>query len=318
MPVTDFGILADGTWGPRFAPDGTRTYAVRLFAKTDVEMTGPEVLASAGMPVKFGSHADVPEAYCVAISEAIQDVDDATYWTIDYDYSTRVPEFAQAATSASGGPTGGGESDPQHNDADPLDRRPVIKLRNKKFKRLVFTDLDGDAIVNAAGVPFEAHTLEVSRLVIDVTRNVPDWDYTLLNLCEDGVNESSFIGYAARRVWCMELTADIEWQQNQSYWKLHGQFVVGNDDDILTTDPARGGAADAWWYEWKLNAGYDALDETTGVLTPIFLPGGQRPARPVLLNLFGERLAASQLGNPIFLGFRVKRDAPLHALGLFN
>lgn len=316
MPVTDFGILADGTDGPHIGQDGTTTYKVRLFARTDVEMSGGAVLASPGMPIKFGQHADDQDAFCIGVSSK-QDEDDATYWILDYDYSTNIKELAQAAFSNSGGLTGGGEEDPQHNDADPLDRRPVVKIRSKRLKKLRFADLDGRAIQNLAGVPYEAYTDEVSRTVIDVTRNVAGFDMDMVPLCEDGVNEIAWLGKAKRQIWCASLSADFEREKRLTYVKLHAELVIAKESDILNDNPANGGLADGYWAEWKLNAGYEELDLVTGLLKDIKIRG-QRPARPVLLNLFGERLAVSQLGNPIFLGFRVKDDAPLHQLGLFD
>lgn len=316
MPVTDFGILADGTDGPDIAQDGSTTYRVRLFARTDAEMTGPQVLASPGMPIKFGQHADDPDAYCIGV-RCKQDIDDATYWILDYDYSTNPKELAQAAFSNNDGLTGGGEPDPQHNDADPLDRRPVVKIRSKRLKKMRFSDLDGRPIDNLAGVPFEAYMDEVSRTVVDVTRNVASFDWDMIPICEDGVNELAWLGKAKRQIWCASLSADYERDKGLAYVKLHAELVIAKPSDILNAVPANGGLADGYWAEWKLNAGYEELDASTGLLKPIQVRG-QRPARPVLLNLFGEQLAVSQLGNPIFLGFRVKDDAPLHTLGLFD
>lgn len=310
MPVTDFGILADGTSGPRIAPDGTRTYRVRLFAKTDVEMSGPDVLAAPGMPVKFGRHADDPQAVCIDV-DCEQDEDDATYWILDYGYSTKVEQFAQAGFTAAGGLTGSGESDPQHNDTDPIDRRPEIKLRTKMFKKLMFRDMDGLLIDNMAGEPYEMTIIEVPRLVIDITRNLPDFDPELIAETVGAVNVGPFWGYEERQVKCIELTADIAWNNDQSYWRVHGIFAVGNAGDLThgTTEPG------VYWYEWKLNAGYQYLD-SSGVLKPIFLPGGQRPTRPQLLTATGDRAPVG--AAPIFLGFRVCPDASFAALGLFD
>lgn len=313
MAVIEINDLARGTWGPRWGPEGRRTYRITKEVITDGDDPGPDVMGDSRLPQQFQTtHPNDPKAFCVG-ADPEQDEDDATYWRIAYDYSTNVPEFAQAAVSPSGGVSGGGTSDPSYDVDNPLNRPPKIRLRNKRFKRTRFVDLDGDPIENAAGVPFEAYQEEVSRLVIDITRNLPDFDYELLNRCEDGVNEAAFIGFPARKVWCMECTADPEYDKETFFWIVHAIFVVGNDDDILTTDPDRGGGPDAWWFEWRLNAGYDKL--VNGALVPI-RPHGQRPARPVLLDLFGDELQSSQ--DPIYLGFRVKRDAPLHALGLFD
>lgn len=315
MPVTEFNIMAEDTWGPRVDPSGTVNYRVTLEAFTDnPNDTGPQVVGAPGMPVKFGSHADDENAFCVSV-DAKQHEDDATYWILTYDYTTRPEQLAQVAIDNAGGLTGEGEEDPQHNDADPLDRRPKIKLRTRKIKRMRFADLDGRPIQNFAGVPFAAHMEEVTRLVIDVTRNVPNFDPAMVTNCTDGVNEVPWLGLAKRQIWCADLTADVDREKQITFFAVHCELVIGKPSDILNDVPANGGLVDGYWAEWKLNAGYDEIDMATGRLKAIKIDG-QRPAQPVLLNLFGGKLAAGQ--NPIFLGFRVKEDAPLHALGLFD
>lgn len=307
MAVTEFNILADGTWGPRISADGVRRYGVRLEAITDSEMTGPDVLAYPGMPRKFGAHAHDSQAFCVGV-ECQQNEDDANYWILDYEYTTNVAEFAQAAATAGGGLSGGGESSPEHNDADPLDRRPVIKLRTKMYKATFFRDYDDVLIANRAGDFYEGTNFEHPRLVIDVTRNIPDFDYTLMNECVGGVNVTDFIGYGPRQVKCEELTADAMWEQGTFYWKVHAQFIVAVGDDLPVD-----ATPEMAWYEWKVNAGYSQL--VNGTLRPIFI-GGQKPARPQLLNADGTLRTVGL--TPIYLGFRLLRDAPLNSLGLFD
>jgi len=307
MPVTDFNILANETWGPRISPDGTRTYRVTLEAITDSEMTGPDVVGAPGMPIKFGTHADDPIARCISV-EAEQDPDDANYWILTYDYSTRVEQFAQAAGDESGGLGGGGETSPEHNDTDPLDRRPKIKLRTKLFKKTIFSSLDGVLIANYAGDPYEGTVIEVPRLVIDITRNLADFDPTLIADTVGAVNVGEWFGYAIRQVKCEELTADTEWDQGVFYWRVHGVFVVANEADLVHSE-----TPGTYWYEWKLNAGYNQL--VSGVLRPILIQG-QRPSRPQLLTATGAQAAVG--ATPIYLGFRVLPDASFAALGLID
>ena len=311
MAVTDFNILANGTWGPRISPDGTRTYQVALEVITDSETSGPDVLAAPGMPVKYGTHADDPQAYCVSV-ECEQNEDDHNYWVLTYGYSTRVGQFAQAGFSAGGGLTGSGTGEsgapPEFDDDNPLAQPPVIKLRTKLFKKTVFRDLDELLIDNQAGDLYEGTVIEVPRLVIDITRNLASFDPELIAETVGSVNVGAFWGYEARQVKCEELTADVEWKNNATFWRVHGVFAVANAGDLIHSSEAG-----VYWYEWKVNAGYNYLSGTT--LIPILLRG-QRPARPQLLTATGGLAAIG--ATPIFLGFRVCPDASFGALGLFS
>ena len=261
----------------------------------------------------FKEHPDDPLAFCTEIDPE-QDEDDATYWVITYKYSTQVPAFAQGKPDGTNQTGSGGHPEVPQN---PLDRKPKVRIAGKMFKRLTWRDLDDIPIVNKAGQPYEGTMLEVPRAVIHVSRNIEGFDYDIVNRCKGGVNDNVFLDWEARRVKCEELTAEENFEQGQYFWKVQGEFIVANQDDLMGNAVTSG----YWWYEWKLNAGFEYLN-ASGALTP-FDVRGQKPSRPMLLSATGTRLNNTGLwvaggANPIYLGFRVLRDAPLNSLGLFD
>lgn len=312
MQLLENNIMRDGTWGPRCGDDGVRTYAVTRELVLDQEtLNGPAVLSLPGLPVQFVSrHPFDDVAICKSI-EAAHHEEASDCWIVTYGYSNKIRELEQG--SASGSP----KDQPKH-EANPLDRSPKISISTKLFKKTILKDLDGFTIKNTAGVPFAPYQIELPRKVIDVERNLPEFDDNLMNECVGGVNVVAFIGYAERRIKCENASVKYARENGVGYAAVRAQFIVGNDDDILDEETY----PDGWWYDWKLNCGFEYLDPNTGKLRPI-LVNGQRPAQPMLLTLGGALLNSTGRfvaggAAPIWLGFRVLRDAPLKAIGLFT
>lgn len=309
MPVTEVNMLAKGTWGPRVGPSWSREYQITYEAFTSsASDSGLTVISYTGLPSLFGPHPEDSGAFCTNIDPQ-QDEDDATYWIIVYRYSTRVPEFAQ------GTPEGGSQGNPTHPES-PLDRKPKVRVTGKMVKRLTFRDLAGNPIVNSAGIPYEGKMLEIPRCVIHVTRNLPEFDYNLINVCKGAVNETVFLGYEAGRVKCEDLTADENYEQETYFWRVQGEFIVANVDDLMGNAETSG----MWWYDWRLDAGFEYW--TGSKLRPAMIDG-QKPGRPLLLDgsgglLNGTGRWVSGGDDPVFRGFQEFRDAPLGDLGLFD
>lgn len=320
MSVVEANRLADGTSGPRWGADGSRAYKERWEVITDNEDDDISVvLAFSSLPRQFVSaHRWDAAAFCTDL-DANQHEDDPTYWILDFDYKTRVPEFAQG--TAAGGNQGGSGGEPPAHEQNPLDRRPKVRITSRHEKRPMLRDLDGRLIKNLAGTLYEPRQQDVSVCVIHVERNIPDFDFTLVNTCNGAVNATGFLGFIDRQVKCENLTADENWDQGVYYWKVSGDFIVGTDDLIpIAFDAGVEASYLGYWYDWRINAGLEHLDG--GVLKPIFVQG-QRPSRPLLLDAAGgllndTGLLASASDQPIWIGFRVLRDADLGALGLFN
>lgn len=319
MAVTSFNTLADGTWGPEVDANGVYTYQITMEAFTnDAGDTGDSVLATQNLPIQYVTkHPSNPLAR-VMTARAKQDENDHTYWVLTYGYSTSIRVLAQSSGAPAGGGSpsspGAGNSTPTHS-VNPLDRRPKISLKTKSYKKPIFKSLVGTPITNAAGELFEATTIEVQRLLIDVRRNILDFTYEYLNLMTGSMNALTFLGFDPFRVKCEMLEATEHFENEQFYWEIHGQFIVGTAADILDAAyPA------AWWSEWKLNAGFHYLNG--GVLTPC-LVNGQRPSRPLLLAADGSLLNGTGRyvaggADPIYYPFKVLDEYDFNLLGLFN
>lgn len=314
MAVTEFNVLAKGN-EPSIDRDRSRTWTLVIEAITDSATDDFDtVVGTVGFPRQFVStHPNDPEAFCVSV-KGQQHEDDATYWELTYTYKTAVPEFAQ------GTPDGTGQSDPQHSD-DPLDRAPQIRLYTRMIKVPTFFDYNGNGLINSAGSPYETWNRELPILVIDARKNVSAFLFDNLNDIVGSVNDAEFRGWEKRRVKCETLEASPKFDKG-FYWDLHGQIAVGRTAQIIDTSASIGGS-DGWWFDWKLNAGYEIWDAIAGKLRPIIMPGGQRPSRPQPLNAAGTAVINLRNGvdRPVWNAFRICPDAnfaPLDTLLRFG
>lgn len=311
MAVTQVNRLDEASAGPMIGADTTRTYQETWEAISDtIDESGITVLAHPSLPRLFVTRHRFDST---AVAVGVKPQKEQEYWTLEYTYSTKVPEFAQ------GKPDGSNQANPTNPD-NPFDQKPRISVGTMMVKVHTLVDLDGEDFVNAAGSPYETAMREVELSVIEVERNLPVVDYTLWKLCKGAVNGSAFLGYYKRQVWCADLSLRGDWNHDTFYWVGRGKFVVGNDDQIPARAKNPKTGADLtinddgpWWFDFRLNAGFDEL--VSGQRRPILIRG-QRPAHPVPLNLFGEKLAVGV--DPIYFGYRVRRDAGLGALGLFD
>lgn len=306
MPVVEVNTLADENTGPFFGPFGSRRYVRWYEVRTDVFEPGLTIVSHPAIPRQFVTVllGDDADAYCVLV-HPFRNPDDHLYWTVRAEFSTDVEEFRQGSIS-------GGAHTPTW-DENPMLRPPVFEVGTKYIRHTFIKDLDNRWIRNRAGDPYPPIVREIPFLHIHVERNFDIVDFPLLNYCNGAINDIQVGIWARRQVKFENGRAQSQFDQGVHYWRVSGDFYFGNDDLILNSDPNTGGSDEGWWYEWKLNAGYHKL--VGGVLKSILTPSGQRPANPRPLAFDGTELAAG--ADPIFLAFKVLRDAPIHLLGLF-
>lgn len=301
MPVTGAFLLADGTKGPTIEKDGTRTYKQRWNAQTDDDnMTGPQVVSYGGLPRKYYPHPDDFLARCISLDNAEQDPDEPRYWVIDYTYSTLVRNLGQMK------PDGSTQQNPSFDDDNPLNQPPEITFDTKYFKEIAERDLDGKLIANAAGEPYELTIIEKPRLVMDIARNLPQFNPQLIVQIEGAVSGGPFLWAGPRKCKCEKLKASGKWQKNVPYVRVEGQFVFARDSDD--------------WLMKKLNAGFVYWDAVNTTWVPIYLPSGQLPTRPVPLTADGTDYFFPK-ENPAginFITFRTLDDADFLSIGLFD
>jgi len=298
MSVIAFNELADGRRGPKIGPEGTRTYTRVFEAITDNPAdTGPFVVSFAQAPVKYGPHPDDYFARCTDV-DPLQDPDAATYWRLTYSYSTRPRLLAQVR------PDGKPEESPKVDEDNPLNEHPEIDWETKYFKVPMEADLEGKPYVNAAGVPFETYLEERPRLVMNVSRNLVEFNQQLIVECEGALNDQLFLGQGTKKIKCERIRAKAGWKKNQGFVKVSAQVIIcGPDED---------------WVLRKLNAGYEYWDAASGKLKKIYVDG-QLPSRPQLLSEDGTKVLYIRKGDkPNYIEFRNLRSADLNQLGLFD
>ena len=311
MAVLDYYMTADGSKGPMYGADGTRTYKQKWHATTDTEETWQTIANAIGIVQFQTAHYSDPFALAID-ADFEQDEDDDNHWIVNYTFSTKLNELAQISLAGGGGgaPTQGSGHDPE----EPLTWAPKVRWSTKMFKRVRIRDNDGKLYANAAGEVLEASMKEFPRLVLNVQRNIVDFDVSLLLRLPGSVNGEECIGYEWRRIKCERLTAEPKYDK-QRYWSVEGEFIIASPSDVSTVIwpgiPAFG-----WWYDKRLNAGYQEI--RNGTRRPIF-QNGQKPTRPVPLTQTGR--VCTDFDPPVdpnFLYFRELDDADFNGTGLFD
>jgi hypothetical protein len=146
---------------------GIRTYSVvhRLIASSQTD--GPYTVGSNASLPRIGSQwYEDPGAFCISLQVVNSNPWKGWEVTASYDSTFEVSE-------------------------NPLLDRADIQWDGENFEEFLLKDVNGEAVLNSAGDPFEDSMRERTRRVVTITKNVlqvPDWIID----SEDAVNSSAF------------------------------------------------------------------------------------------------------------------------------
>lgn len=198
------------------------------------------------------------------------------------------------------GPPADGEPKP----ANPLQEAESIDYGGETWERIIDQDVDGNAIVNTAGDPFDPPlTVEDYRPTFTVTRNEPVYNplsadpYKGFNPAAEydlrgTLNDDVFYGFPIGTVKFGIPTARLLWSQDAPgthyYWQVTRPYYVNPNG----------------WGRVVLNAGRRKL--VSGNRKPIFIDGVPA-ADPVPLDVDGAPIAPG--GTPYYKVFEVHPEA---------
>jgi len=259
-----------------------RSYTREFLVKTNSRSDGPYTAGSAaGLPLIGSTHPEDFAAWCRSIDVSPAAGGSAQAWLVTFNYS----------------------SEWEMNE-NPLFEPAKISWSFEQFQRPAIIDLNGYAVLNSAGDPFDPPAMrDNSRPIVSVTKNlatVPTW---LLNY-QDTVNSLPFTLDGLLIATGKAKMNSISVSQAQS---VNGvAFRTVQMDIHLQRDG---------WVMKLLDAGYRIKDGTTRIT--ITCDGdGTEPSSPVPLDGSGDVLANPSTSNAVFGSFSVYYTADFNDLPL--
>lgn len=189
------------------------------------------------------------------------------------------------------------------NAANPLEQPSQISWGSNAYIEPVVKDIDGNAVVNSAGQPFDPPLTEERRtLVATVTYNRENWDPTIALDFENTVNVPATtigqVNVGERQARIMEIGSDQDTFEDIVYHKV----TIRVEMRPLV------------WDREVLDQGIFGLDGS-GNLVRLATDDGEEVTEPLLLNGSGEKLDP-QTSTPVFLTFKTKFEKDFAVLDL--
>jgi len=193
-----------------------------------------------------------------------EDAKDPRRWQLDCEYSTA-------------------SADPALQAADPLDCPPIVNYGLEVVKVAVQSDLDGEPIVNSAGDPYDAQTIDDTVTVITIDVNQGYFTAAEQQTYNLSTNLMPIWGYPNRAVLCSSYTGKRSYRNGVEYYAKTMQFKI--------MGPVMAAITGSDWTKLMLvDQGLRQWNSDLGAAVPITDAQTRKPVtKPVLLN--GEGLA---------------------------
>jgi len=261
----------DGRQGD-IALEGVRNYTRVFNVRTNsVSDSGATIFNATGVPILWSVHPD--DSWAKVIKKSARQGEDANWWQVTVDYSTKLP------------------IDPDEAAESPLARPPKVRIGTNKFSRIITEDVNGDAIVNSAGQPFEGgYEVSDSRATLSISWNVSaaSFNYITLTDLQNKINSDTYLGYSAGKLLVTDVSADGPTLENDVlFWACSVSLEIKNDED-------------GWAVTKVLDQGYMQLGDG-GEPELIRDASGQPVTQMKLLDGVGTELPNG--GTPVFLEF---------------
>lgn len=303
MSVTDFNEINDGRSSrEEFQPDGTtvRTH-VRSFRvhTNDNDDDGIVILAFASSPKIGASHPNDTKAKCIRRTPAPMSAEQKQQWILTVEYSTKW-DIAE----------------------NPLDDPPLTEWSTESYQMPVFEEIDGNAIINSAGDPFDPPAEKDDSRWTSVTRRnvtnaVPPWIFAY----QDAVNSDAYtvdgklIAAGEAKISAIHLSEPQERNDIEYRVLTITTHYRGEGDDAGSSGYGSGSGADEIepWDLSILDAGMRELssDSAGADLRNITNTGvggdGEPVTAPVPLDGDGQKLDDPTPANAVFIQFEVYR-----------
>jgi hypothetical protein len=304
MPVLEVNELHDDDAGPAIQSDGNAVYHRSFEVITDVAMSGDAMAVYSGLPQLYALHNVNPFARVRTI-QPTRHADADTYWTVRFEYSTKLDQLGGADIGQPSPPPPGG-ADPYN--PDPLQRTSTYRFSSRKFTEYIINDINGVPLNNSAGDPYDPEPIEKSLLVVTVKKNLSLGVFIPVYISQfvGATNSLPFLNYSPAEALCDDLTAELMREKNVTFWEVQAVFVF--NPIVQLSGNFFGG-----WKTRKIDAGWNEL--IGGVRTPITLPGNQKPAQPYFLDGAGRKNPTAS--SPVWKNWETIKRIDLNLLNMF-
>lgn len=278
-----------------FGRDGA-TFGRSFKVYTDARTDGPYIVAKA-LGFKIGDRYDTgSESYNTSFCSNVTpkctalEGDSGAWWEVGVEFTPADQE--------------------QQNPEDPTTEPPQVRFGFVTEEKIFTQDADGNAILNAAGDPFNPPVkLPVSYPTLTITRNEPTFDAAIACLYKDATNADPIFGVdhgwaklnniQGERVWGSEYT-NIDGSKGRYYYKVSYELAFNPDG----------------WKTKVLNAGLRELvdDGAGGFKLQAIRVNGQPVTEPYPLDANGKRLP--QGADPVWIEIPNFKEIPFQPLAL--
>lgn len=266
-------VWARETWSGRdgdTSESGVRNYMRTFLVKTDDKTDSAyDLLTSGSLPDVGDVHPDDIGAWCTSVKPRNVGAT-PFFWNVTVSYS----------------------SDKELND-DPLLDDPDISWGSQKFQEPIVDDINGDAVVNSAGDPFDPPIMrDVSREVVTITANVasvPAWVFSYKDRLNNATITIDGISILAEKAKCDDITVANKAERNEiEYYPLTIRLSLREEG----------------WAKQVLDVGFNEIDGSAG-RAAILLDDGTEPKSPVPLDGNGQRLSNPTTETAVILSFDI-------------
>lgn len=153
----------------------TRSFLVITSSRYDDEFT---IAASGLLPTQFSSHPHF--AFLTARRTRYnQRSEHSRVWDVEVEYSSEPLSQRE-------------QEEAQQQSPNPLARAPQVRWASQQYAKAIHKDLDGKALVNSAGDPFDPPVeVDRSRWVVTISKNVSSVPPVILTY-SDSINDNPF------------------------------------------------------------------------------------------------------------------------------
>lgn len=303
MAITSVKEIWNGRTGEVTAKKYQRAYVRTFRILTDSRLDGPVTILASRLLPRLGTLYIEPSGrvdFGVSLKHKKCKIDQSEplAWEVscEYDNEPADPEKSQEQESKDE------NSDKQAD--DPNDRFTEVSFSFHQFQKAIQKDLDGKAIANSAGAPFNPPVeIDDSRPVITVKRNEAAFNFGVAGGFKDCVNAGGYMGYGAGQVKLFNISATRKYAENKISWEVSYEFHVRPEG----------------WQLQLLDQGFWELPAAGQEAANRDFKDNNVLQHPMLLDGNGKRLkpAPGQNIQGTFLNFRVYPKADFNALGLF-
>lgn len=211
MTVTLLGITGDNS-GLTVDSEGHYNVRVSYSLESDTATEAP-LIVFAAVPTVYPYGDALLFILQLDTAEVSRNPGSKYHWTANVNYSSRTPDPDKSGPAKSGYD-------------NPLDEPPVIKWSSGTTTEIIEKDINGVAILNSAGEPFDPPVeIQVPQPKLTISRNEASFSGTDALDYVYTVNTASFAGGAAGTVLCVGINADDSYSNGVQYWKVTYEFL---------------------------------------------------------------------------------------------